>query len=158
MTKSNAIEFVSLLTLVVFAASVLLTAFLVKRANPDRRALWFFGCSIGLLLLNGIFKGPVAMLAVVATLALLKKENNNPLSDVGNGFISVLSAGAGLLLMAGWGLITLGGIYWLWLAIQLKSFGMFFLGLFPITWIVTAPVGAYAWVFQTPQWVIDTFS
>lgn len=158
MTRSDAIEFISLFTLVIFAASVLLTVFLVKRADQDRRARWFFGCTIVLLLLFGIVKGPIAILASLATLALLKKENDNPLSDIGNGFLGILGAGFGLLFMVGWGFLSLGGIYWLWLAIQLGSFGMFFLGIFPAAWIITAPVGVYAWAFGTPQWVINTFS
>lgn len=158
MTKPDAIEFISLFTLALFAASVLLTAFLVKRANPDRRTRWFFGCAIVLLLLFGIVKGPIAILASLVTLVLLKEENNNPLSDVVNGFLGILGAGFGLLFMLGWGFLGLGGIYWLWLSIQLKSFGMFFLGMFPVAWIVTAPVGAYAWAFGTPEWVINIFS
>lgn len=158
MTKPDLMEYFSLLTLVIFISLVLLTVFLVKRVNPDRRALWFFGCSIILLLLYGIFKGPVAILASVAILALVKKENNNPLYDIGQGILVVFTTSVGFLMVAGWGLLTLGGIYWLWLAIQLKSFGMFFLGLFPMAWIVTAPVGAYAWAVETPQWVINTFN
>ena len=72
MNKSDFIEFASLFTLVLFAASVLLTVFLVKRATPNRRARWFFGCAIVLLLLFGISKGPIAILASSAILALLK--------------------------------------------------------------------------------------
>jgi hypothetical protein len=158
MTKSDAIELTSLLSLVIFVSSVLLSVFLVKRANPDRRAQWFFGCAIVLLLLFGIIKGPIAILASLATLALLKKENSNPLSDIGNGFLGILAVSFGFLSMVVWGFAGLGGIYWLWLAIQLKSFGMFFLGMVPFFWIVTAPVGAYAWAFGTPQWVTNTFS
>lgn len=72
MTKSDIIEFASLFMLALFAASVLLTVFLVKRATPDRRARWFFGCAIVLLLLFGVSKGSIAILVSSAILALLK--------------------------------------------------------------------------------------
>ena len=59
------------------------------------------------------------------------------------------------ILLALWALTGLGGIYWLWEAIQIKSFGMFLAGIFlPF---VTAPVGGYMLIFGTPNWVLSLF-
>lgn len=37
---------------------------------------------------------------------------------------------------------SIGGLYWLWVAIQIGSFAMFVVGVVPPLYIVTAPVGA----------------
>lgn len=54
-------------------------------------------------------------------------------------------------------LLTIGVFYWFWIAIQFKSFGMFVVGAFPLSWIVTAPVGAYSFLFKVPDWVARFF-
>lgn len=57
-----------------------------------------------------------------------------------------------------WGLVAIGSLYWLWIAIQLGSFLMFVLGVFPITTILLAmPVGAWSLLFGVPDWVINVF-
>lgn len=57
-----------------------------------------------------------------------------------------------------WGLVAIGSLYWLWIAIQLGSFLMFVLGVFPITTIFLAmPVGAWSLLFGVPDWVINVF-
>ena len=63
----------------------------------------------------------------------------------------------GLIMMAVLGLLSLGGLYWLWIAVQLGSFSMFVIGVFPLCYIVTAPVGAYSILFGVPNWVFATF-
>lgn len=50
-----------------------------------------------------------------------------------------------------------GGLYWLWMAITLGSFWMFVIGLFPLFYIVTAPVGAWSLVFGIPDWIFNFF-
>jgi hypothetical protein len=53
--------------------------------------------------------------------------------------------------------IFIGPIYWLWMAIQLGSFFMFFLGLFPLAWPLTVTVGAWSFLFGMPEWVASWF-
>jgi hypothetical protein len=55
------------------------------------------------------------------------------------------------------GLLSIGGIYWLWVAIKLGSFLMFVVGIFGPMVIVTAPVGTYMLLFGVPHWVFSTF-
>ncbi|MGS4823193.1 hypothetical protein ACN4GA_30105, partial [Raoultella terrigena] len=50
-----------------------------------------------------------------------------------------------------------GGLYWLWTAIQLKSFSMFLLGVIPFLWIVTSPIGLYSLITDVPDWIYDFF-
>ena len=54
-------------------------------------------------------------------------------------------------------LLSLGNIYWLWMAIQIGSFSMFVVGMFPLFIIVTAPVGGWSLVFGMPHWVYSFF-
>jgi len=51
----------------------------------------------------------------------------------------------------------LGQIYWLWTAIQLGSFFMFFLGCLPHLFPVTGTIGAYAFFFGVPDWMVRWF-
>lgn len=144
-------------TLTFFAITILATVFLIKRASPDKRALWFIGCSIGTILLLGIYSGPISIVASLVLLSLLKKEDDNPLKDALMVFPAIAASGLGVILFALYGVLAVGGLYWFWLAIQLKSFGMFLVGMFPLSWIVTAPVGAYSLIFGIPEWVINIF-
>ena len=52
---------------------------------------------------------------------------------------------------------SIGGLYWLWIAIQLGSFWMFVLGIAGPTVVFTGPIGAYALIFGTPIWIFNTF-
>ena len=52
---------------------------------------------------------------------------------------------------------SIGGIYWLWMSIQLGSFWMFLLGIAGPTVIVTGPIGAYSLIFGTPNWIFNMF-
>ena len=63
----------------------------------------------------------------------------------------------GLIMVAVIGLLSLGGLYWLWIAVQIGSFFMFVVGVFPLFYIVTAPVGAYSFLFGVPNWVFAMF-
>ncbi len=63
----------------------------------------------------------------------------------------------GLIMVVVFGLLSLGGLYWLWIAIQIGSFFMFIVGVFPLCFIVTAPVGAYSILFGVPNWVFVMF-
>jgi hypothetical protein len=144
-------------TLTFFAITILATVSLVKRASPDKRPLWFVACGIGTILLLGIYSGPVSIIASLIVLSLFKKEDDNPLKDALMIFPAIAASGIGFIFFALYGVLAVGGLYWFWLAIQLKSFAMFVMGMFPLTWIVTAPVGAYSLIFNTPEWVINTF-
>lgn len=54
-------------------------------------------------------------------------------------------------------LIPLGGLYWIWMAIQLGSFVMFILGVLGPAVIITAPIGAYSLIFGMPDWIRAVF-
>ncbi|ODN43466.1 hypothetical protein BGC07_11715 [Piscirickettsia litoralis] len=88
----------------------------------------------------------------------MKKDNDNPLGDI---WASIRHAFSNLLVIpffALYLLIIIGGIHWLWLAIQLKIFWMFCIGVIPFLWFITAPVGAYALIIDTPKWVYSLFA
>lgn len=72
-------------------------------------------------------------------------------------FTGIFGAAAGVVIFACYGLIAVGSLYWFWMAIQLGSFLMFLVLLFPPAFIVAAPVGAYSMIFGVPSWVISTF-
>ena len=66
---------------------------------------------------------------------------------------------AGLIMMTAVVLIVLGAIYWLWLAVQMGNAWMFAIGVIPIFFIVTGPVGVWSYVFGSlPQWVTDALA
>ncbi len=66
---------------------------------------------------------------------------------------------AGLIMMTAVVLTTLGAIYWLWLAVQMGSVWMFVIGVIPIFFIVTGPVGVWSYVFGSlPQWVTNALA
>ena len=141
----------------VFALTVLFTVWLTKRAKPEKRFFWFVGCSVVATFLIGIIQAPISIIVSLILLALVKSENDKPLNDVGAGFLVVLGSGVQLAFFGFYMLFGIGGLYWLWLAIQLKSFLMFVVGIFPLSFFITAPVGAYALVFETPTWVVNWF-
>lgn len=51
----------------------------------------------------------------------------------------------------------IGGLYWLWVSIQIGSFFMFLVGVFPVTLPVTGPVGAWMMFFGPPDWILRLF-
>ena len=53
--------------------------------------------------------------------------------------------------------IGIGGAYWLWLAISTGSALMFAIGVIPLFYPVTAPIGAWSLAFGTPSWVSAVF-
>lgn len=154
MSKSDAY---SLILIVMLALSVILSVYFIKRAKPEKRFYWFLGVALLSVLLFGFIKAPVVIVMILALLAFMKKDGDNPLSDVLTGGVGLLAMGFGFAMYILFPLIGLGGLYWLWMAIQLKSFGMFVLGVLPIAWIVTGPVGLYALIYEAPAWVAKTF-
>lgn len=54
-------------------------------------------------------------------------------------------------------LLLIGDIYWLWMSIHIGSFWMFFLGIFPLTALFSAPMGIWSLVFGVPEWVWSFF-
>lgn len=149
-------EAYTLITFSLFAITVISSVWLIRRVNSSNRTYWFVGYVIFAFLFLGIIRGPIAIIASLALLAFMKKDNDNPLADIGSGFQVILALGFFIIFYSVGALLSVGGIYWLWMAIQLKSFSMFLVGILPIFWIVTAPTGAY-WFFTdlTPQWVIE---
>ncbi len=139
--------------LAIFTATIIGFIWLVKRAKPEKRIHWFVGCSILSIFVLGIIQGPIAIIASLGILAFIQKEDERPLKDIGEGALSILGSGFAVAFYALYMLIGIGGIYWLWLAIQIKSFTMFILGIFPLSFIFTAPVGAYSLVFGMPNWI-----
>jgi ABC-type multidrug transport system permease subunit len=73
-------------------------------------------------------------------------------------FFINLFGGAGVIIMYGFFLlIPIGDLYWLWMSIHIGSFLMFVMGLFPLTALIVAPVGAYSLIFGVPEWVFNFF-
>jgi hypothetical protein len=154
--EMNKDEVYLLLLFSAFAVTVIATVFAVKRAKPTHRASWFVACSLVTVFLLGIIS-PISIVVSLVLLALIKKDDDHPLSDILSSFLVVIGSGASIAIYGCFMLLGVGGLYWLWLAVQLKSFGMFVIGMFPLAYIVTAPVGAYSLVFGTPVWVYNVF-
>ena len=73
-------------------------------------------------------------------------------------FISATVTGAtGIVFMGLYFGGAAGALYWLWLAVKLDSFFMFFIGLAGPAILITSPIGLYALIFGTPEWVIRFF-
>lgn len=83
-------------------------------------------------------------------------------SSIDKGFpmgkISALFETAmGMVLFGLYSLVGIGSLYWLWMAIQLESFMMFVVGIFPLFIIITAPIGTWSLLFGIPDWVYNIF-
>lgn len=150
-------QMATMFILAVFAATIIGIIWLVKRAKPEKRIHWFVGSSILTVFLLGIIQAPIAIITSLGILAFIQKDDDRPLKDIGEGALSILGSGLSIAFYALYMLLGVGGIYWLWLAIQLKSFSMFLIGVFPLSFIITAPVGAYSSVFGTPNWIQNWF-
>ena len=50
-------------------------------------------------------------------------------------------------------ILVLGAFYWIWLSIQLGSVVMLIAGLYPVTILLTAPLGIFSLLFGTPGWL-----
>jgi hypothetical protein len=72
-------------------------------------------------------------------------------------FYGVFGAAGGIILIILYFSYFVGSIYWLWVSIQLGSFLMFFIGIAGPIIIFTGPIGAYALIFGTPDWIINMF-
>jgi hypothetical protein len=80
------------------------------------------------------------------------------MSKAGSAFGAMLTTGLGAAGLGLYSLFAIGGLYWLWMAIQFKSFWMFAVGLFPLTAIFAAPVGGYSLIFGPPDWLLHLFA
>jgi hypothetical protein len=78
-------------------------------------------------------------------------------SSVRNFIAFTCTGTLGLLMIPMFLAFPVGAIYWLWIAIQLGSFTMFFLGVAGPFAILTAPIGLWSLMFGTPMWVINLF-
>ncbi len=52
---------------------------------------------------------------------------------------------------------SLGWAYWMWMAIQIGSFGMFILGLLGPLALVAGMLGLWSFSFGMPDWLFDLF-
>lgn len=69
----------------------------------------------------------------------------------------VLGAVTGLFVILFGIALPVGGLYWMWIAIQIGSFWMFVLGIIPPAWPITSTVGIYSLLFGAPHWVFTWF-
>jgi hypothetical protein len=53
--------------------------------------------------------------------------------------------------------LSLGELYWLWMAFKIGSFWMFVIGIAPPFMVVASLVGAYGLIFELPHWVYGIF-
>lgn len=66
---------------------------------------------------------------------------------------------SGFALGAAFILMVIGELYWLFISLQIGSFWMFLLGIFPITaFFLGGPVGAWSLVFGVPNWIYSLFA
>ncbi len=79
--------------------------------------------------------------------------------DAIKGFFESMFGAAGVVVgIAFFATVSIGTLYWLWMAIQLGSFLMFAIAIFfPPAMLVTGPVGLYSLIFGPPEWVINMF-
>lgn len=73
-------------------------------------------------------------------------------------FASGLGMGAVIAIQAFIGLMGIGHLYWMWLTVKSESFGLFLLSFFPLTCVVTGPLGAFSLLFGTPEWLVNMLS
>ena len=139
-------------------ATAILAVWLIRRAQPGHRAYYFLGSVVVLFFAFGLVGGVVGVLGTLTMLHMMGTDADAPLRDVGQGLVSILFFFMAAPLYVFFLLLPLGSLHWIWMAIQMGSFTMFVFGVFPPTMIfVAAPTGTYALVFDTPQWVLNTF-
>lgn len=143
--------------ILMFITTVGITVFLVKRSNGNARLYWFIACVMASFYLVGYLVAPFSTVISLLILFLMKNEKDNALVDIKDGLFHLIAFSASGLFFVIYGLLAIGGFYWLWMAIQLGSFWMFIVGVFPLSFLVTVPVGAYSLIFGMPDWVISFF-
>jgi hypothetical protein len=74
----------------------------------------------------------------------------NKLAGLAGGALGVVAIGFYIL-------FGIGGLYWLWMSIQLGSFLMFVIGIIPPFFILTSIIGGYSLIFGLPEWVYNWF-
>lgn len=73
-------------------------------------------------------------------------------------FGTLIGGAFGIVAIGFYILFSIGGLYWLWMAIQIGSFAMFALGVIPPFLLFTALIGGYGFIFGMPDWVYQWFS
>ncbi len=53
--------------------------------------------------------------------------------------------------------MTIGWAYWLWIAVHVGSFLMFFLGIAGPFALIVSPIGFYSFLFGAPHWLLSMF-
>lgn len=79
------------------------------------------------------------------------------MQSIRNFFEGLFGAAAGVILIGFYITMAIGGLYWLWMAIQLGSFVMFLVIIFPPLLIFAAPIGMYSMIFGVPNWILSWF-
>tara|TARA_R110001606_G_scaffold399274_1_gene583325 strand:- start:5999 stop:6244 length:246 start_codon:yes stop_codon:yes gene_type:complete len=72
-------------------------------------------------------------------------------------FAGLFGAASGLVMIVLMLSLSVGTLYWFWMAIQLGSFTMFLVLIFPPFLIVAGPIGIYSLIFGVPDWIINIF-
>lgn len=141
-----------------FLISVAAQVFIVYKASEKRRVVAFFLSIIVSVIIIGLIKAPFSSFVALMVLFLVKDSENHSLGkDVICRIFGFFFGSLGVVFYISAVLLPVGGIYWLWMAIQLKSFLMFLLGVVPFLWIVTSPIGFYSLVTDIPDWIYDFF-
>jgi hypothetical protein len=65
------------------------------------------------------------------------------------GYLFGSVAGLGMMLVG-----TLGWAYWMWMAIKLGSFGMFFFGILGPFAMIAGVLGLWSFFFGIPHWLL----
>ena len=141
-----------------FLISVALQVWIVARAGEKKRIYAFIFSIIASVLVVGLIKAPFSSIVAFAVLFLMKdKENESIGKKLFFDFLGVFFGSVGVVFYISIVIFPVGGLYWLWTAIQLKSFSMFLLGVIPFLWIVTSPIGLYSLITDVPDWIYDFF-
>ncbi|MGM0430767.1 MAG: hypothetical protein ACQEQ2_10785 [Pseudomonadota bacterium] len=147
-------ELITLVTFLISIAIATLSAWLIRRASPQRRFIWFTGSVVAFILLFGIKFFFVPLLTCLVILYFAKRDGDNPLGDIGIGFVNIFTIAISWCLFGLYILLPVGALYWMFISIQVGSFWMFLVGFIPIAW----PIGAYGLIFDMPDWVLDMFT
>lgn len=144
--------------LICSALVVALHIWLVYRTVPTRRLLWFVIGSMISIAVLGFYISPIAIIITVIVCFFLRKDENNIGSELLQNIIPTVGMGVGLIFIPFIIGLPIGEVYWLWLSVvEYKSFQMFLIGIFPLTAIISAPVGLYSLIFGAPDWLISWF-
>lgn len=147
-----------LLIILFFLLSVGLQVWIVYKARESRKLIWFLISFVISVFIIGIIKAPLSSLVTFIILCFFKNEEGVSVAkQVVNQLVHLVfntfSAAFYIIILV----LPVGSLYWLWMAIQLKSFTMFLVGIIPLSWLITVPVGIYSLMFDIPDWVYEFF-